>query len=328
MAGATLVGAAIAHGRAPREHALAPIVVEHAEEAEEAPLPPSPADLRFTDEDVRGFDASGAALAAGRVITGATPHRMILFTFDDGPDRRTTPRLLAELDRLDVRAVFFVTTQRMAAPGHRGRDERALLNEIVRRGHLIGNHTVNHEQLPLLTTEEVLAEIDGAADLIEATTGRRPSLVRPPGGSRSPRVDRLLAERGYTDVLWNLGAGDFQVRDADEVVRTFDRVLERRERENGERGGIVLLHDTHPWSVEALPRIVGSLRDRNCTLLASGEELYDIVDDPSFFFSPLEEGEDPSTLAEPARIEPGILEARQTRLRDETTRRCHALASR
>ncbi len=152
--------------------------------------------------------------------------------------------------------------------------------------------------------------------------------MRPPGGSRSARVDRLLAERGYTDVLWNLGAGDFQVRDAEEVVRTFDRVLERRERENGELGGIVLLHDTHPWSVEALPRIVGSLRERNCALLASGDELYDIVDDPSLFFSPLEEGDDPSTLAEPARIPPEILEARQARLREETTQRCHALASR
>lgn len=260
----------------------------------------------------------------GAIVTGGTPHRLIHFTFDDGPDRRTTPLLLNELDRLGIKATFFVTTGRMASLGARARTERALLQEIVRRGHRVGNHTVTHRQLPLLSPQEVRQEIQSASDLITELTGIDTPLVRPPGGSRSPRVDAALASMGYTQVLWNIGSGDFQVRSADEVVSTFDRVLARRERENGERGGIVLMHDTHPWSVAALPRIVDRLKSRNCELLAAGEELFDIVDDANLFFASRDD--DPSTLAGPAEPPAAYLAARQEVLRAQTARRCAAVA--
>lgn len=260
----------------------------------------------------------------GAIVTGGTPHRLIHFTFDDGPDRRTTPVLLNELDRLGIKATFFVTTGRMASLGARARTERALLQEIVRRGHRLGNHTVSHQQLPLLTPQEVRDEIQSASDLIAEVTGIDTPLVRPPGGSRSPRIDAALASMGYTQVLWNIGSGDFQVRSADEVVNTFTRVLARRERENGERGGIVLMHDTHPWSVAALPRIVDRLKSRNCELLAAGEELFDIVDDPDLFYA--SSGDDPSALAGPAEPPSEYLAHRQRTLRAHTARRCAAVA--
>jgi len=139
-------------------------------------------------------------------------------------------------------------------------------------------------------------------------------------------VDRLLASRGYTQVLWNLGTGDFQVRDSEAVLRTFTRVLDRRARENGERGGIVLLHDTHEWSVDAVPRIVGWLRDQNCALLEQEEELYDIVGEPRWFFAP--RGDDASAEAPAAEPPPEVFAERQRRLREQTRRRCDRVASR
>jgi len=263
----------------------------------------------------------------GRVITGATSHRLILFTFDDGPDLKTTPRLLDELDAAGVHAVFFTVASRLMGHGVRQRAQAELLREIERRGHLIGHHTVHHRQLPLLSNAEIEAEVNDGQRAIERVLGHRPYLLRPPGGARSPRVDRLLAARGYTEMLWNLGTGDFQVRSADDVVRTFRRVLARRERENGERGGIVLMHDPHAWSVEAFPRIVAELRSKNCQLLERGEELYDIVDDPRFFFEA--RGEDDGTaLAQPAEPTARVLAARQARLRRETRARCSQVASR
>ena len=87
----------------------------------------------------------------------------------------------------------------------------------------------------------------------------------------------MLAAGGYTTVMWNIGLADWVERPAEEVERTFWKVLERNERE-GQRGGIVLLHDTHAWSVEGFARILASLSERNCDLLLRGEELYDIVD--------------------------------------------------
>lgn len=284
-------------------------------------------DLVVTPDEARARHGLGEAFSDGLVLTGATPHRLILFTFDDGPDRRTTPRLLHHLDELGVRGVFFITSQRLHEPGARGVAERAILRDIVRRGHVVGNHTRNHRQLPLLETTEVLVELGDTERVFEDELGGRTWLMRPPGGSRSPRVDRVVADRGYTQVLWNLGTGDFQVRDADSVVETFIRVLGRRELDNGERGGIVLMHDTHDWSVEAFPRIVGWLRDRNCQLLEAGEELYDIVDDPTLFFVPRGDAE-PGTVAPMARPDPAILAQRQARLREVTAQRCGRLATR
>ncbi len=270
-------------------------------------------------------DVGGARFARGATITGATPHRLILFTFDDGPDKRTTPRLLDQLDAEGIKAIFFVTTSRFGDGAPWERQNAELVREIARRGHLIGNHTHHHLQLPLLQTAEAQAEIDRSALQIERTIGRRSWLMRPPGGALSPRIKRLLAAQGYTTVLWNLGAGDLMVESPQAVVRTWERVLGRREREFGDRGGIILLHDTQAQSVQAFPRIVEVLRSRNCELLERGEELYDIVDDLSLFYQPAIEGA-PDTTTMPMTLPVDVLEARQDALRRQTAKRCRTVA--
>lgn len=300
-----------------------PVEPEDALAATPAPPPVLEEDLAVPGEPL---DALGSDLRDGMVITGGTPHRMILFSFDDGPDHRYTPGLLDTLDALGVRALFFLTARRFEGNTPRERHLAEIAREIVRRGHVVGSHTMDHVQLPLLSREELEAQVVGTEEVFERVLGARPWLIRPPGGSRSPRIDAFLAQRGYTQVLWNLGTGDFQVRTSDDVVRTFTRVLDRRERENGERGGIVLLHDIHEWSVEALPRIVRELEQRNCALLADGEELYDVVDDPRPFFAARGEAS-PSEDAPPAMPSSSWLEARQARARAAAEARCGQLAS-
>lgn len=286
-------------------------------------LPPAPMAERATvrTAPVERHDALGHSWKAGAIMTGATRHRLIFFSFDDGPDRRRTPALLDRLDATGVRAMFFVNANRFQGAGRAIDEQIAIAREIVRRGHYVASHTVDHLQLPLLDDAKALEQIVGAEDLFERVFGERPWMFRPPGGARSPRIDNLLASRDYTTVLWNLGAGDFQVSSAEEVFTTWKRVAERREREFGERGGIVLLHDTHEWSVEAFQLIVNELLKRNCALYAAGEELYDIVDEPSYFFEA--RGDRPaSTFAAMAEPDAALLEARQARLREETSQRC------
>ena len=282
------------------------------------PTPPVPAPF---PNDPRSVDSFGRAFADGRVITGATPHRLILFTFDDGPSHRYTLHLLDYLDAYGVRAVFFLIGERLVGSTPRQVVQQNIAREIVRRGHIVGNHTTDHVQLPVLDDAGVRAQLQVTEDAFVAVLGARPWLLRPPGGSRSVRVDNLVASQGYTQVLWNLGAGDFQVSTPEEVFDVWKRVFERRERENGDRGGIILLHDIHEHSVEAFPLIVEELRRRNCALLESGEELYDIVDDPRFFF---EARADASASAEAAPASPAATElaARQARLRVETAQFC------
>jgi peptidoglycan/xylan/chitin deacetylase (PgdA/CDA1 family) len=87
--------------------------------------------------------------------------------------------------------------------------------------------------------------------------------------------------RGDTLVMWNLGMADWVERPPQELADSFLRRLDRAEHEHGQRGGIVLMHDTHAWSIAALPLIVRALRTRNCELAAKGEELYELADDLS-----------------------------------------------
>lgn len=265
--------------------------------------------------------ALGRRFRGGKIITGATPHRLILFTFDDGPDVRHTRELLDVLDRLGIKAVFFVTAQRISPHHPWGREHAAIASEIAARGHLIGNHTVEHVQLPLLDDEAVKDELRRSERIFREVLGERPWLLRPPGGARSARTDRLVGRRGYTQVMWNLGAGDADARTAREVVETWTRKLDRRARKEGEKGGIVLLHDTHSWSVKAVPRIVETIRERNCRLLERGKELYDIVDDPRLFFA-ARDGAPYDTEAPPADPPREAVARRQAELRVETAQRC------
>jgi peptidoglycan/xylan/chitin deacetylase (PgdA/CDA1 family) len=203
------------------------------------------------------------------------------------------------------------------------RKHQKIARESVARGHVLASHGTYHMQLPLLTDQKVLAEVTQAENIFERVLGVRPWLIRPPGGAHSERIDRLLAKRGYTTVLWNLGAGDFQVRSAEEVHETWRAVLERREAQ-GERGGIILLHDTYTWSVDAFQLIVDDLLARNCRLLQHpSEELYDFADDPALFFEPRGSGS-PSEVAKAVVLDEATLAWRQARVRADTAQRCAA----
>lgn len=330
---AALSGGLAAHwvrGRSPTAFALASrgaLTTRMASEGTEPvrielpTVPPTEEERTVDLPEPTVHDATGQRFANGMIITGATPHRIVLFTFDDGPHWKHTPKLLDALDAAGVRAVFFITGDRLVGEGPRQDQQRALVRDIADRGHLVANHTYGHLQLPLLTEPEVLHEIQESERLIAQQLGARPWLLRLPGGARSPRIDRIVANAGYTSMLWNLGTGDFQVTSPEAVFETWKRVSERRERDLGERGGIVLLHDMHEWSVDAFWLIYEDLLRKNCALLAQGEELFDVVDDPSLFFVPRADA-DASALAPAATPREDVLQARQARLREETAQRC------
>jgi peptidoglycan/xylan/chitin deacetylase (PgdA/CDA1 family) len=292
------------------------------DDAEDEPGPLVDAEQGVVDAPVMDVsDALASGLKDGKIITGATAHRIVLFTFDDGPSRFTTPLLLDRLDANGIRAVFFLTASNMRGENVAERTHQEIARETARRGHVIGSHGTHHRQLPLLSDLEALLELSEAERIFRDVLGERPWLFRPPGGARSRRTDRLIGSRGYTSVLWNLGAGDFQVRSAEDVHATFRTVLERREAQ-GERGGIILLHDTYAWSVDAFQLIVDDLLARNCALLdQEGEELWDFADDPAMFFEA--RGDDSmSDKARPAEPSAEVLAWRQARLRADTELRC------
>lgn len=328
-------GVAGAHVTAPRPVKAAVVSAPSRAIVAEAPPRPTPAARTTSEAEVVRLamqpgppipgapDSFGEAFRDGSIISGSTPHRLILFTFDDGPDRRTTPLLLDRLDAAGVKAVFFLTASRIQGRNVAERQQAAIARDIVARGHIVASHTRDHKQLPLLSDSDALEQLTSAQNIFERVLGERPWLFRPPGGAHSPRIDAMVSRLHYTTMLWNLGAGDFQVRTGEEVYDTWRKVFERRARDYGDRGGIVLLHDTYAWSVDAFQMIIADLEERNCALLQTGEELYDVVDDPTLFFRPRLDAP-AHAFAEPASPPADVLRARQERLRASTAERCGA----
>jgi peptidoglycan/xylan/chitin deacetylase (PgdA/CDA1 family) len=179
----------------------------------------------------------------------------VALTFDDGPDEMT-PQYLDVLDRLAVRATFFLIGQSCARwPG--------AVRAIVARGHEVASHGHTHKTFPSLSARDLAEELARVQEL-QPPTERRRALLRPPRGAISPWSLIRCAAAGYTTVLWSLDSDDCRTTSSGEVVA---RVA------GAEPGEVVLLHEGQSWTIDALPAVVGSLRDRGLELVTVGEML-------------------------------------------------------
>ena len=192
---------------------------------------------------------------------GDLPSKTILLTFDDGPHPTYTPRVLDILKRYSIKAVFFligqnVGTQHGTTPPFIR--EPALIRRMLDEGHSIANHTYTHALLPRLGEVEMSGEIDRTEQLLTLAAGEHPGrarLFRPPYGARNDLVLSDVSQRGLRTVIWNIDSRDW----ADPIPHSIaQRVLDEAAREGR---GIVLFHDIHQRSVEALqPAIEGLLK--------------------------------------------------------------------
>lgn len=260
-------------------------------------------------------------LRDGRITRGFVRNRVLHFTFDDGPRLDTTPVLLDHLDEYGVKATFFVVARGFDGRNRIDQAKAEVLRDLVARGHLVGNHTYDHSRLTDLSDAAVVSQLVQSEKILTQVLGNRPWLFRAPYGARDARVDALVAERGYTHMLWNITSGDVTHRDAEGVLETFRESLDRRERHPRGAGGIVLLHDTKPWVVEAFPAMMEEIRARNCDLLADeDEELWDVLDEPSVFHQ--ERSENPSRQARTVELDPEWVAERQVELRTQAAEYC------
>ena len=200
-------------------------------------------------------------LVSARFVPEGGPvqaRRVVALSFDDGPSPVYTPRVLAVLKRLHVRATFFVV-------GYLADEYPALVRDEVRAGMSVGNHSYNHPEVPpfdqlpqrLLTDEITL----GARSL--RRVGVDPTLLRPPGGSYSAAVVAAAAQVGERIVLWSVDPGDWRPgATATEITRNVLAAARA--------GSIVILHDgggDRAATVAALPKIVHGLRHRHLRLI-------------------------------------------------------------
>ncbi|MGA8271029.1 MAG: polysaccharide deacetylase family protein [Candidatus Sulfotelmatobacter sp.] len=165
----------------------------------------------------------------GRAFTGVQRgSRQIALTYDDGPNDPHTLRLLEVLAKQGVSATFFLI-------GRYVRQRPEIVREIVRGGHIVGNHTFTHPLLTFKSEKKIRQELGQCTAALQEAVGEHSNLFRPPFGGRRPAVFRAARDLGLEPVMWNVTGYDWSAPPALTIESKIAKQI---------RGGdVVLLHD-------------------------------------------------------------------------------------
>jgi peptidoglycan/xylan/chitin deacetylase (PgdA/CDA1 family) len=189
--------------------------------------------------------------AAGPTLTGDPE---VIFTFDDGPDPVRTPAILDILAKYQISAIFFTVGRMVEAPA-----AKAILDRILREGHVIANHTMTHGDLCRIKDDAAAAaEIDLGRAAIENAAGWHAAWFRAPYGARCPRLEAMLAERGISHFHWDLDPKEWQHGSA---KRTLEYLIKQLGRMQGRN--VLLMHDIKLATVVALPQALEWIATEN-----------------------------------------------------------------
>src|SRR6266487_3618415 len=181
----------------------------------------------------------------------------IAMTFDDGPSATLTPKLLDLLAAHHIKATFFVIGENVA-------EHPDIIARAAREGHEIGNRSCSHPNFAKMSDPGVRSQLQRTDDAIKSATGMRPTLLRPPYGSITAREKRWIHDEfGYQIILWDVDPYDWK-RPGPAVVR--NRILKETQ-----PGSIVLSHDIHPGTIEAMPSTFDALEAKGFKFVTVSE---------------------------------------------------------
>lgn len=199
--------------------------------------------------------AAVGTLSPDAIATPAPTQRpkAVALTFDDGPSTVNTPKILKVLEKHNAHATFFVLGQRSKA----GTD---ILKKELEIGCEIANHTWDHKSLADMAMSSVNKEYDRTASLVRQLTGYKVTMLRPPYGAISNVMRQKLK---HPMIYWSIDTLDWKSKNAKKVFREIKK--------NVSDGDIILMHDIHPTTAEAVEKIVPWLLDQGYDLLTVSE---------------------------------------------------------
>ncbi len=197
------------------------------------------------------------------ISRGKSGQRAVSLTFDDGPDPVTTEPLLKLLDQYGVKATFFVV-------GKKAADHPHLIQEMLEKGHLLGNHSYCHDNLLMLRSRKYLLEEIRKVQDVLARFHVRTIAFRPPVGITNPKLRGVLKELGMVAV-------NFSCRGMDAGNRRLTG-LSKRVLKHLRDGHIIALHDVMPkkrgalqlW-LDEIDRILRGTKELGLTVLPLSE---------------------------------------------------------
>jgi peptidoglycan/xylan/chitin deacetylase (PgdA/CDA1 family) len=190
-----------------------------------------------------------------KVDCGVT--KCVALTFDDGPGPYTT-KLLGMLATRHARVTFFLIGRNIE-----GREP--VVRQELAQGNAIGDHTWSHPDLSTLPKQAVRSQLTRTLAEITRATGGPTRLMRPPYGATDRTVGTVAGGLGMAQVTWSVDTNDWRDRDSSLVAR--------RAIAWAHRGDIILMHDIHPTTVNAVPAILRGLDERGFTFVTVPELL-------------------------------------------------------
>lgn len=179
--------------------------------------------------------------------------KMVALTYDDGPYRPVTNKILDTLQKYNARATFFVVGSRLDT-------YKDCLERENKLGCQIGCHTYNHTTLTRASDSAIKSEISKTNNLVKKHTGQTVTLVRAPGGSVNAHVKSVV---GYPLINWSVDTQDWKNRNADTTFANFKKSVKD--------GSIVLMHDLYPSTANASTRIIPYLVNNGYQIVTVSE---------------------------------------------------------
>ncbi|HEY4578781.1 MAG TPA: polysaccharide deacetylase family protein, partial [Savagea sp.] len=191
-----------------------------------------------------------------KVVRVDPTKKLVALTFDDGPDPYGTPVVLETLEKYKAKGTFFML-------GSRVKEYPDLAVRIRDEGHELGNHSWSHPLLTRISADKVAQEINSTVDIIEQTTGQKPTVFRPPyGGFNQTVVDQL---KGIPVIMWEVDTNDWK-------YRSEARLLEEVKKQVHDRS-IILMHDIHKTTADGLDAVIQYLKDEDYHFVTTTEML-------------------------------------------------------
>lgn len=180
------------------------------------------------------------------------PNRKILYlTFDSGYENGYTPKILEVLKKEKVPATFFVT-------GHFLNSQPELAKQIVKEGHIIGNHSWSHPDFTAVNDAKVREELKKVKLKTKEITGQKKmQYLRPPRGVFSERTLQIAKEEGYTHVFWSLAFVDWNINQQKGWEYSYANIMRQIH-----PGCVLLLHSVSKDNADALERVIPELKKK------------------------------------------------------------------
>ncbi|WP_295630094.1 polysaccharide deacetylase family protein [uncultured Intestinimonas sp.] len=178
--------------------------------------------------------------------------KMIAISFDAAWGNEDTQELIDILARYNVKATFFVV-------GEWVDKYPESVKALHDAGHEVMNHSDDHAHMTQLSKEEIIADVEACNDKIEAVTGVRPTLIRPPYGEYDDNVITAIRSIGMEPIQWDVDSLDWKDLSAQEITKRVTSKVQA--------GSIVLFHNAALHTPEALPTILETLLQEGYTFV-------------------------------------------------------------